>query len=130
MTNEMGIAVKKLDELREKMCELDKAMEKAEEQETAFLALAKENRALKKEYRSIYKELIAGTNTLMIGKWKRCPFCGSDNIKVILYETAGGDAIAICGSCGSSTGCYEYPAEAAQAWNNRAGKEINESCGT
>jgi hypothetical protein len=73
---------------------------------------------------------------------KNCPFCGNTNIKLTncreLEECANFEACDIdipyfayvcginSGGCGASSGYYEHPEEALEAWNRRADNEASE----
>lgn len=66
-------------------------------------------------------------------KLKMCPLCCDPtrtNMEVYLEESS--DAIdrykAGCGSCGCSTPAFLTKIEAANFWNNRVEKSLNENC--
>lgn len=49
-----------------------------------------------------------------------CPFCNSDEVKVV--KSVNGGYFAICPGCDSESGYYDKEAEATAAWNRREGK--------
>lgn len=60
-------------------------------------------------------------------KLKPCPFCGGEAYIVGAEIDGRAHYIAKCGACYSTSGVMQMSrAEAAAAWNRRAGKEIEE----
>jgi len=61
-------------------------------------------------------------------KLKKCPFCGNPNVNIRLYKADGVKLFldryaVICdygkGGCGTESGWYHSPEEAAAMWNQR-----------
>lgn len=49
-----------------------------------------------------------------------CPFCGSDNVRIVKSEALGGMFLAGCSKCNVSTAFYAKEKYAAAVWNTRA----------
>lgn len=57
-------------------------------------------------------------------KLKSCPFCGSNDVTLIL--SLGLSWFAGCGECGARTREYKSSIDAATAWNRRADDDFDD----
>lgn len=96
---------------------------------------------MKRESRKQFEQHKRRGMTMDKGKTlKQCPHCGNTNIKLTncraLEECANFEACDIAipyfafvcdvniGGCGASSGFYEYPEQALEAWNRRVDKKV------